>query len=1187
MKAAFADVFRAQGNQSRSNAPPGGAGPQWLQHQPSINRPQRGTRPQQRQPASVMAHPQPEVKFPTNCVDNMESACQKQDVSARTQAHFIPRMTSGEQVIDTRAGNRHQQHGQAQLASHPPVTLGQQVIDNGAGVRRGSHLQSQPYPNSCSTPGQHVIDNDAGTRRRPMPSISNTPHAVAPSPRVAQNPSTSIQQKNRASLQAIPPYSAPRLVQGQQAINNGAGARRQLMPSTSNTPRGVVPSPRVAQNPFTEIIRARTQGTQPFVDPRVTPRQQVINNGAGGHQRHPYASHTPQVIAPLNHVAQAAPTKASPDNDPLNEANYANHLRMLTNLDAEEEDPSSSIASSFFPDTLPEGTSNEAEAGKDVGTYIPDLTTDECAIQALIDASKDRVPVITGGAIPHYKPGGINGSNYQYVDQMPDADDVDSSSGGLEQHVHGVRQGDVAAECDQYYPRLVLAPASAPIQQGASSLPQPWTPATSVGTSSQHASASMLTAPRPPQQQILQIVPSSASVAQTVPRTASTRISRDSKDKKEEARRQCGQDDITNTPFATKLNFLPGYPLSNAPIPQGSTLEDICQYFPNHLSREGLDPFFQWRWSYIDIWNAVPEQIKRLWHRHGIIGPHNDDPRMFLNGRVRVSRRQLLADRAFGHLMFAQKIYHATTGPREGVTGLDGYLMQEGWVKQPGGQWVLGTPGPAAQVGSNKKRRSNTDEDDEDAPQAKKARTETDQQSVVPPTAATVNVQSAQAPRPAAVAGVQSATDHQARLIKKPQPKKRTARPSALPAPKEAFGVIWKRQVRIQPTKREPLGEFFGQKLWAHEDDFKTIVNSHINVMHDYNAKVEKVLDADSDIPKDSATPSIADFTARFDQKLSLLGWSEDRRRAILDPPTPYIVVLQHKMPVHVHLTVASMVEEEAYKYVLTLEETVRDTLSNSDQEEDLVEQVRNAIVQGMAARLQSVRDSIDEKLESLVSKTHAEAVGEAGKSDVGNSPRGRKRGIEDSEDDEQNSRKRSRVEEEPKSSTNARQSPPSFAVSSEASGEETPPLGSSSTAQTTPLGSYSPDTTAFGKPKIVRTEDEGQSNPPAVNDHDSAFIEMFGVNEVHMRNAYQRPFPSNGASQEPAVKENTAEVNTNKLEDPEDFSTYNLDDVLEYAKVSNDFSEQFQASKEEFEPQVDVYMGGEAAELDWNDPSF
>ncbi|KAJ9605544.1 hypothetical protein H2200_010201 [Cladophialophora chaetospira] len=206
---------------------------------------------------------------------------------------------------------------------------------------------------------------------------------------------------------------------------------------------------------------------------------------------------------------------------------------------------------------------------------------------------------------------------------------------------------------------------------------------------------------------------------------------RTSEHAKEEARRQCGMvkgEEQKSTGSRTLELYIPvelGGDDPDSPLPPGTSLEDICQRFPNHMVGAGLDAFLQWRWSYINIWNAVPEATKRLWYKCGVIGKNLDDPRFFLCNRLRDRRDELLDSKqqAFARLMLGGKLHPSGMGYGRGIPRLDKHMQDEGCTKTKDG-WVLGETGLAAQVNPNKRGSDEIDQDvpAEPQPRRKKAK---------------------------------------------------------------------------------------------------------------------------------------------------------------------------------------------------------------------------------------------------------------------------------------------------------------------------------------------------------------------------------------------------------------------------------------------------------------------------------
>ena len=131
-------------------------------------------------------------------------------------------------------------------------------------------------------------------------------------------------------------------------------------------------------------------------------------------------------------------------------------------------------------------------------------------------------------------------------------------------------------------------------------------------------------------------------------------------------------------------------------VPPGTTLEEICSRYPNTLVGEGLDPFLQWRWSYIDVYNAVSAEVKDRWLREGVVHSETRDPRMFMCNRLRFRRDQHIKADTLGALLEAPKLFPCVGGYKKGLRNLDKFLKE----------------GPK---GVNRRRkRENVDDTDED-----------------------------------------------------------------------------------------------------------------------------------------------------------------------------------------------------------------------------------------------------------------------------------------------------------------------------------------------------------------------------------------------------------------------------------------------------------------------------------------
>lgn len=202
--------------------------------------------------------------------------------------------------------------------------------------------------------------------------------------------------------------------------------------------------------------------------------------------------------------------------------------------------------------------------------------------------------------------------------------------------------------------------------------------------------------------------------------------------------------------------------------------------------------------------------------------------------------------------------------------------------------------------------------------------------------------------------------------------------------------------------------------------------------MSEYEGVVQYLLNADPAVPKPHAEFRLsaigkADNLARLNKKLLHFGWPCISRRSTLDAPEDSSV-MRSRVEANVAGVVAIMTKSEAQKYLLTLPEHVREALLNGDQDLELAKKLRDGIVQGMAARLRNIRQSIDEKVKTLFSKPPAEASVEHGKSGVlESSSRGQKRRLED---DGEVSRKRNCVEQGPLSDTNTNHSPAPVEIS-------------------------------------------------------------------------------------------------------------------------------------------------------------
>ena len=101
--------------------------------------------------------------------------------------------------------------------------------------------------------------------------------------------------------------------------------------------------------------------------------------------------------------------------------------------------------------------------------------------------------------------------------------------------------------------------------------------------------------------------------------------------------------------------MLLGYPMTDTPLPLGTTCMEILTSYPNHVCGMYLEAFIQYFWTAEKIVSATPEAIRQLWKSEGILKTDGAKPANFIRNRMDNYIEQVLGDEGLRQLIAAPK----------------------------------------------------------------------------------------------------------------------------------------------------------------------------------------------------------------------------------------------------------------------------------------------------------------------------------------------------------------------------------------------------------------------------------------------------------------------------------------------------------------------------------------------------
>ena len=387
--------------------------------------------------------------------------------------------------------------------------------------------------------------------------------------------------------------------------------------------------------------------------------------------------------------------------------------------------------------------------------------------------------------------------------------------------------------------------------------------------------------------------------------------------------------------------FIKAYDDPNQPVPKDTSLEEMCQHYPNHLIGPGLDPFIQRNWSYINIWSNLPDKITDSWKQEGVIRENTQDPRTFLNNRLRNCRDELIKAGTYRALMEAPKLFPS------GFSGKGGRHHERRLTET------------AEDVHKRRVRKS-----------VKRTATDADDESILPEQPATKRAKPAVEERPApsmvAAASVNQHVEAQPRSLASERPSVHAH--SITEARRKAdFARAFEVNFESLPTNEEPQGLLCGLPFWSNDWEFGETVELLYKLTREYNDKADDVVGADPDYAE-------ADPTTKLGQRLTLLGWSLKSCLALIAALESSEAAFFDLVNLHLADVTAAMAKNLAYKYLTRMQPELQERIANGEVTPDLVKQVRGGVLQGVEARLGHIRNTINQKWDALkVSESSSE----------------------------------------------------------------------------------------------------------------------------------------------------------------------------------------------------------------------
>lgn len=403
---------------------------------------------------------------------------------------------------------------------------------------------------------------------------------------------------------------------------------------------------------------------------------------------------------------------------------------------------------------------------------------------------------------------------------------------------------------------------------------------------------------------------------------------------------------------ARNIVFLPEYPDYKTPIPKGTTLEDICQQYPNHLWGEGLDVFMQWRWSHNMIWeNMAP--LHERYIELGVVKRETTKKEGFLSNRMRNRRKQLGDDR-IKELLAAPKMYPSTTGMAKGLRNID-------FVP---GEDLPYVASDGAQV--------------------------TNDATLAPSGSDGLDIGEQGVPN---MAGVDAEAEEQSVATHDEEPSSETQPPvdSAKQTPVSAqlrFSQMFQQQCKVVPGMHDQ-GSFWNIPFWDSQEECMSAI-AKIRAAMMKNRPLGAHLVAQDD------TIDGVDINAQTNRVLELLGWDDRNRRAYLEGKKTEKDTALERIVVR---TIGLMLKKRAYHHVVELGSVVVNALKDGFCHPDMVKQVREAAVGGVLADMRSIHENLSQMWMSIQRSTGQAKTPLVHTSD--SSSTGRKRSPLDEDEDE------------------------------------------------------------------------------------------------------------------------------------------------------------------------------------------